>query len=505
MTDNLTSRTFHGLKWSYLSTIVNAVLQIGFTAIMARLLEPAAFGLIAMAGIMLRFGGYFAQMGVGPALIQKTELTQKDIRAAFTASALLGLAFSILTYLLAPLGLYIFDTPKVVPVVQAMGFSFLLSGLSTTATSLLRRKLDFRSLAIIEVISYVVGYGLIGVLLASMGFGVWSLVVGSLSQAGLMTLLSYLFERHTVTASFHWKTHKRLISFGGRLSVISFFEFIGYNVDTLVIGRVWGANSLGVYTRSFAIVNLPAQYLAVTFSKVLFPSFSLVQNDMARLRRAYYSGLMFIAVLVMPISFGIIPAARELVLTLLGSQWVSGIVILQILAVLVPFIMGTILPAVVCDSTGRLNAKFFLQLLFVGLVITLIATTYSYGVQIIAVMVVIANIIRFIAYQILMRKMIEISYADILKAHVPGLLISAVVVSSIIIARWLLQNLPSGVLLLVEILVGGIIFSSFVLIKPPGLLKDVIRQTLIGLGGGTRVGWLDGRFMNWYRTRILCV
>ena len=505
MTDNLTSRTLHGLKWSYISTIVNAVLQIGLTAIMARLLEPAAYGLVAMAGIILRFGGYFAQMGVGPALIQKTELTQKDICAAFSASVLLGLAFSVLTYLLAPLGLYIFDTPEVVPVLQVMGFSFLLSGLSTTATSLLRRKLDFRSLAIIEVISYVVGYGFIGILLASMGFGVWSLVVGSLSQAGLITLLAYLFERHTVMASFHWKTHKRLISFGGRLSVISFFEFIGYGIDIFVIGRVWGSYALGIYTRSYAIVNLPAQYLAVTISKVLFPSFSLVHSDIARLRRAYYNGLMLVAVLVMPISFGIIPAARELVLTLLGSRWVSGIVVLQILAVMVPFNMGTALPSIVCDSTAKLNVKLLLQISFVGLVVVLIGLTYHYGINAIAVAVVVANIIRFIAYQILMRRVIAISYTDILKASVPGLLVSAPVVSGIVVTRWLLQDLPSGALLLVEILVGGIIFSSFVLMKPPGLLRDVIRQTLVRLEGGTQIGWFGKKLVYWYKTKVLYV
>jgi lipopolysaccharide exporter len=300
-----------------------------------------------------------------------------------------------------------------------------------------------------------------------------------------------------------WETHKTLISFGGRLSIISFLQFIGFNADALVIGRVWGPGSLGIYTRSFAIVNLPVQYLAVTFSKVLFPSFAQVQKDIPRLRDAYFSGTLLIAVVVMPLSFGMIPAARELVLILLGSQWLGGIVILQILAVLVPFNMGTVFPSVVCDSTGRLNKKCFIETSFVGLVMTLVTITYSYGVEVIATMVVIANIIRFIAYQVLMRKMIAISYADILKAHVPGMLISAWVVSGIIAARWLLQDLPSGVLLLAEILVGGIIFSSFILIRPPGHLKDVIRQILVRLEAGAKIGWLGGKLVHWYRAKVL--
>jgi lipopolysaccharide exporter len=457
-----------------------------------------------MAGIILRFGGYFAQMGVGSALIQKETLAEEDVRAAFTSSTLLGLVFAGLAFLLAPLGLYIFDSPLVVPVIRAMGFSFLVSGLSTTALSMLRRRLNFRSLAIIEISSYVLGYGVIGILLALMGLGVWSLVIASLSQAGLVALLAYVFVRHSLSLSFHLPTHKKLVSFGGRLSVISFLEFIGFNVDTLVIGRVWGASSLGIYTRSFAIVNLPVQYIATAIPKVLFPSFSQVQNEPARLRTAYYTGQMLIALVALPLSLGMIPAARELVLTLLGSKWVSGIVILQILAVLVPFNMGTILPGVLCDSTGKLNAKFFLQLSFVGLVALLIAVAYPYGLQVIAATVVGANVIRFVAYQMLAHKIISISYADVLKAYVPGVLISIVVVLGIFLIRWLLKELPVGALLAAEILMGGVMFFSLVFVKPPNLLKEALQQIMVRLEGSAQAGWMKGRLVTWYRTRILC-
>src|SRR6266404_3595628 len=102
MAENLTSKALRALNWGYLSTITNAVMQIGFTAVLARLLNPDAYGLIAMAGLILRFGSYFANMGIGSALIQKDELTTEEIRAGFTSSVLLGLAFSFLIYVLAP-------------------------------------------------------------------------------------------------------------------------------------------------------------------------------------------------------------------------------------------------------------------------------------------------------------------------------------------------------------------------------------------------------------------
>jgi O-antigen/teichoic acid export membrane protein len=503
MSENLTSKTLRALNWSYLSIIANAVMQIVFTAILARLLNPEAFGLIAMAGVVLRFGSYFAQMGIESALIQKDELTTEDVRVGFTLSVLLGLAFSVLIYVLAPLALYIFDQPAIIPVVQVMGIAFLLNGLSTTAISLLRRKLDFRSLALIESASYIIGYGIVGVILALLNFGVWSLVIANLCQVGLTALLACLCHRHIILPSFKWEIYRKLFSFGGRLSIISFFEFIGFNVDTLVIGRVWGAQSLGIYSRSFAIVNLPTQYLAVTFSKVLFSSFSQVQNDIPRLRSAYYSGLMLIAVVVMPISFGIVPAARELVLVLLGDQWVSGITILQILALMVPFLMGAVLPAIVCDSLGRLNAKFLLQIAFVGFVILLITLAYPYGVEAIAGVVLVANVLRFITYQVLMRRLIAIPFSEILNAHIPGLTASMAVVVGIVTIHWLLLDLPPGVLLVMKILIGGLVFLLFILLKPQGLLKEVIFQTLARLREGAHPSWLSERVLNWYYKRIL--
>lgn len=133
-----------------------------------------------------------------------------------------------------------------------------------------------------------------------------------------------------------------------------------------------------------------------------------------------------------------------------------------------------------------------------------VALAYPYGVTAIAVVVVLANIIRFIAYQILMRKIIKISYKDIFKAHLPGIIISAVGVVGITAVHWLFNDSYPAVLLLMEILVGGIILLFFALIKPPQLLKGVIRQILTRLEEGIHKGRFGERFITWYRTRILC-
>ncbi|HXG30077.1 MAG TPA: lipopolysaccharide biosynthesis protein, partial [Thermodesulfobacteriota bacterium] len=311
MSESLTVKTLHGLKWSYLSTLTNAVLQIGLTAIMARLLEPKAFGLVAMAGVILRFGSYFAQMGVAQALIQKRNISSEDIRAAFTSSLLLGSLFFGLVWLAAPLAVYIFNNAEVVHVIRVMAFSFVLTGLSTTALSLLRRNLEFRSLAIIEISSYALGYGGVGVSLAYSGFGVWSLVIAALSQSAISAILSYSFSRHRLSFIFRWEYYKSLYSYGSRMSLISLFEAIASNLDTLIIARFIGATSLGIYNRAFMLVNLPVYYLTTSFSRVLFPSMSRIQTEFPRLKGAYLSSIALSAAIVIPTCVGISVASRE--------------------------------------------------------------------------------------------------------------------------------------------------------------------------------------------------
>ena len=149
MSESLTSATVHGMKWTYASTVVTVGLQIGVTALLARLLTPSAFGLVAMANVLLWYGQQFAMMGTGQAIVQKPDLSARDIRTAFTSSLIMGAAFCALFAVLAPLAGILFpDTPGVVAVTRVMSLSFLIGGLTTTTEGLLNRRFAFRTLAL---------------------------------------------------------------------------------------------------------------------------------------------------------------------------------------------------------------------------------------------------------------------------------------------------------------------------------------------------------------------
>ena len=240
MTENLTARTLRGTSWSLSSTIVNATLQIVLTAVLARLVLPSAFGLIAMAGLALRFGQYFAQMGLGQALVQTRVVDTDDVAATFTGSLALGAVFSAAFWVLAPAVAVVFRTPALMPVVRVLGIGRIFAGAGTAALSLLRRELRFKAIAVVDVVAYGVGYGLVGVVLAWRGAGVWSLVAASLCQTFLSSAGYYAASRHPLRLAFRWSAYRRLSGFGSRVSIIGFLEFIGSSLDTFAVGRVLG-------------------------------------------------------------------------------------------------------------------------------------------------------------------------------------------------------------------------------------------------------------------------
>jgi lipopolysaccharide exporter len=500
MSYNLTSKTLHGLKWSYISIITRSILQIGFTAIMARLLDPVAFGLIAMAGVILQFGSYFAKMGVGPALIQKKEIYDEDIRAAFTSGVLMGILFFVLVWVLAPLAIHIFDNERVIRIIRVMALSFIITGLNTTALNLLRRHLEFRSLAFTEILSYVLGYGLVGIILAYNGFGVWSLVAGALSQSALLAILSYHFSRHTISFIYRWKYYKPLYSFGVRISVISFFEFLGSHLDTLAIGHFIGAISLGIYNRAFILVNLPAQYLTTSFSRVLFPSFSRVQKEIERLKKAYLSTIMVFSAILFPTCVGIAIVSQEIVLLVLGEKWIAAIPVLQILAIATSFNLISHFGGVICDATATLNIKLLMQMIYVIILSSLFFMMKDFGIREFAMALAIAEFIRFIAYLFIVKRICGITGAEYAQAYSSSIISTLTIGISIYSVAAFLRGFHFPLLLLftVEFIAGlGLLITMF-LYGPQEGLRVRIREVLYDSRSITGDNKRNNRFLSWF-------
>lgn len=484
MNRNLAAATVHGIKWSSLSTFANAVMQIGYTAIMARLLEPAAFGLVAMAAVTLRFGTYFAKMGMSQAIIQKEVLEEEDIRSAFTTSVALGLLVFVIFWVAAPLGAAFFDASgPLVLVIRIMAVGVFLNGLFSTALSLMKRQMAFKWLAIFEIFSYIAGYGGVGVVMAYQGYGVWALVFATLVQTSLLGAASYALIRHNLLFFFSWKHYKPLLSYGGKVSFIGFMEFLGANMDTLLIGRWLGSSRLGIYNRAYMLVNLPIQYLSSSISRVLFPAYSRIQAQKGRLKNVYLSSVSLVAYLMLPACAGISVAAEQIVRILLGSQWLAAIPVLQILALATPFNLLAHFGGVVCEATATLNVKAVLQVAYVGLLAALLYFFRESGLTGIASCILLAVFLRNLAYIGITRTILGYTFNEIFRAYVPGIVAALLCGLTIFLVSGFLKryDISSLVILVVEIVTGCIALFAALIFNPDKAFKLEISHRLKNL------------------------
>lgn len=486
--ENLTSKTVRGIKWNSVATLTNAVVQLGYSAIMARLLDPAAFGVMAMSHVIISFGTFFSQMGMSQALINKKELYQEDIRVAFTSSFVLSILVFIFVWITAPLSLYIFKNPDLVPVLRVTCFSLLITGLNSTSTSLLRRRLEFKSIAIIQIASYIIGYVFVGVTLGYLGYGVWSLVYASICQSVILTVVSYFFARHTLALLFNWKYYKPLFAFGSKMSVLNFIDFIGAELDTLLIGRFLGQASLGLYNRAFLLIRQPVSLIVGTISKVLFPALSRIQSETKKLKKVYLFSISAVVLIVFPISAGISFASEQIVLFMLGDKWEAAIPILQVLAFTTPFRVVMHFSGVVCDATGTLNLKIILNTLYFIVLAALFFLFKPLGLIGFTYAVLIAAILKNMGYFIIIKRILKLKAVELFKACQPGLISALMVALTVYLTATSLENLnlPNLLILLIEIIMAALAWLlSLYLIPDKTLLLTITEKIGLPKKGST--------------------
>ncbi|MBC5772980.1 lipopolysaccharide biosynthesis protein [Pontibacter sp. KCTC 32443] len=484
MSDNLASKAVNGIKWGSASTIANAVMQIGYTAIMARILSPEAFGLVAIAGVIIRFGSYFANLGLNKAVVQQEELTKDHIRAAFTSSAILGLLFTGIIWAVAPIAAMFFKNPDAIPIVRAMAFAFLISGLSSTALSLLERNMQFKAISILETVSYIISYLGAGITLAYLGFGVWSLIYATLLQMVILLIGAYAVVRHNILFTFDWQVYKPLFSYGSRMSLISFLEFLSINLDTILIGRFLGDFRLGIYNRSRELISQPMHMLTRTIIKVMFPSFSKLQSDNERLGKAYLSSITFLATLIIPVCFGILVAAPEIVALLLGDKWIAAVPVLQILCLGIPLSFITMFAGMICDAKAALNSKIVLNVAFMVVISIFFFLFKGFGLLGFASAIVLGELVKIIFYQKIINRELNISYRQQISVYLPGVINGSIIAVAIYVVSSLFRSPDVSILvvLLAQILTGAILLAILTLFFPHKLLRADIGLLFSKLG-----------------------
>lgn len=465
--------TFSNTKWTILSSVINGVVTIAIGAVLARLLHPDVFGLTAIGFLVIAFAGYFVKLWVGPALIQKEQLTNDDISFAISFSLVIGLVATIVVFLLSPLIASLFNKPESAQVIAALSLLLWITSFSASVIGLLRRNMRFQTLSIVGI-AQTLFTGILSIIMAIMGLGVWSLIWPLIiSQSlGLFVLFLLIRRSYPIRLRFSFSGHGYLLKFGSKYTLISILEYFGSNLDTIFMGRMFSLGQLGIYNRAFKLAYLPSENLITSITSVMFPVFSRLQNQKDEFVKTQNRLFVFIGLISTCIAMGMVPASKDIVLVLLGPQWMDAIPILVVILFAVPFDFMSVTLGLSFDATGNLNEKIKIQITSLFILIIGIIFLYSYGPIGIAAALVISHLIRFVYYLFSNRKLFSISYKQVLRNIMSIFLAGAITFSVclLVVKRSVAWGMPPFQSLLFEIIVCSGVFILILFLNSPSLL-----------------------------------
>ncbi|MBF0594297.1 MAG: MOP flippase family protein [Candidatus Omnitrophica bacterium] len=376
---SLKHKTKTGLFWSFISQGGRQVCQVLVIAVLARLLTPDVFGLLAMAVAFTEFVNVFLEMGIGSALIQKQDAVAEHYDSAFWLNIVAGLSFMVITFFLSSAIAGFYGQPKLKIILMALSINFIVISLTIVPQSLLTKEMAFKKLALIDICA-VLTSGLLGIILAFKGFGVWSLVTQVLSASLVSGILVWILSPWRPRMFFSMGRLREIWFFGANLMGFNVLNYFARNMDKLLIGRFLGAEALGLYSLAYRMVLFPLQNVSWSIGRVMFPAFSKIQFEVDKVREVYLEMIGKIAFVTFPLMAMLFACAPEIVRIFLGDQW-SGIVVLLRIFTFCGMVqsIGTTIGTVLL-SQGKADWQFKLQIAGTTIVILSISLGMKWGV-----------------------------------------------------------------------------------------------------------------------------
>ena len=432
--------------------------------ILARLLTPEDYGLVGAALVVVGILLTFSQLGIGPSIVQRPELEDRHLRTGFTVSTIFGGVVTVLMYCMAPAISSFFRMDGLIPVIRLISLVFLLQGPAIVAQSLLQRELRFKWLAGVRILSFTIGYGMVGVCLALMKFGVWSLVWAHIGQSIVSLIILLIVQPHPKRPQIEWQALRELMYFGGGFTTARIANYIAGHGDQMIVGRWLGAEALGLYGRAYQLMSMPAMLFGQVLDSVLFPAMAKVQKQTEKLGRVYIRGVAAIALLVLPVSAVSFVLAPELIHVVLGPKWVKLIVPFQIFAIGMLFRTSYKMGDSLSRATGAVYRRAWRQILYAALVLSGAYLGSYWGISGVVCGVVGAITANFILMAHLSLRLTKITWKKFFLAQLPGAFLAIVVFFEALIIAGTMRNLMFSPLVVVSVSLLTIALTEFLLI-----------------------------------------
>lgn len=307
------------------------ILRTGSMIALARILTPNEFGIVAMATVFIGFLGIFKDAGLSAASVQQEAISHAQMSTLFWINLAMGGFLALLTAGLAPVLAGFYQQPQLLWVTLWLAVTFVVTGASVQHQSILQRKMSFGLLALIEIVALVFSVGT-GLAMALLDSGLWALVGMSLMLPVVNTIGLWLATGWVPGPPRSSSGMRPLLKFGGTLTINALVVYAAYNLDKVLLGKIWGADVLGIYGRAYQLINIPTENLNSSIGGVAFPALARVQNDPVLLRNYFLKGYSIFLSLVLPITLVCALLAEDIVAVFLGSAWKDAASIFRLLA-----------------------------------------------------------------------------------------------------------------------------------------------------------------------------
>ncbi len=489
-TGALQQRFARGLTWTFVDSWGSQLVALVIFAILAHLLTDVDFGLVALAMVFVSFAQLFVDQGLGDALVQRKQVTRTTIDTAFWVAVVTGLAMLVLALLLAaPLSIIVAQ-PALAPIIAVLSLNFLITSLSSVQLALLRRELRFRSLAIRRVISGIIA-GIVGISAAYAGFGAWALVAQQLTWGVVSVLVLWTASPWRPGLKVSRADFRSLLGFGANVVGSDVMSFLSRNTDNLLVGAFLGAGPLGLYAVGYRILDTSQTLLVNTARKLVFPTFSRLQADPERLKRAYNRVNRALSVVIMPGYIGLALVAQEAVPVLFGQKWAQSGPVATTLFLIGPSLSVQVLSGALLYSRGRPDIALRFRLLTTVVHITgfIIAVTVIKSIVAVAAAFVIGSYLLLPLNLYLIHRYAGISIVEhLLELRYSALAALVMAVAVLLVKFALLGHIHAAGLLAVEVPVGLVVFMAALLVFERQLFVEVATVALQALPGGGRIG-----------------
>jgi len=421
----------HGFFWSITNQVSITVAGLVISGILSRLITPAEFGIIAMVTLATGFLNVIKDFGFGAALVQKKTVTDDEFSTVFWFNLIIGVFLTMIVFLASPYIGDFFKEKRVEQVTKVLSSTFIINAIGIIWSNKLVKVLAFKQIFYRSFLSLLFG-GAVSIGLAFKGFGVWAIVSQIYATLIGNTILNYFQIKWLPTFTLKKIYIRDLIRFGLPLLADQAINYWARNIDNLLVGRVLGKDVLGYYNRGYNLMLLPVRQLTNTLTKVLFPSFSLIQDDTEKIASIYLKISGVVAFIAFPLMMSLSMLAEPLILIIYGENWRPVIPIFKVLSILGMFQALAALSGNIYLALGRPKLMFQIGLFSRTVIILgLVFGLYNSGLMGMIYGYCIASAIIFLPELFFIGKLLDLNLKTIIFNFIPYLLIASICYISI--------------------------------------------------------------------------